>query len=104
MFWPHVIDQPFHFQCVATDLDGRPIAFDMPMIFMDNTLACPVWRPTRTVCATGFRQRRDPCADRADGLPWRRRQARRPFRRQRVALATSTKAGDTLGRDRERHL
>jgi hypothetical protein len=41
MFWPYVNDQPFHFQCAATDLDGRRVVFDLPMIFMDNTLAGP---------------------------------------------------------------
>src|SRR5690606_22602322 len=45
MFWPHVGGQPFRFQCVATDLDGKQIAFDQPMIFMDNTMACPRIQP-----------------------------------------------------------
>ncbi|WP_299848343.1 hypothetical protein [uncultured Roseovarius sp.] len=40
-FWPYINENPFQFQCVATDLDGRRVAFDLPMIFMDNTIACP---------------------------------------------------------------
>ena len=40
-FWPHVGGNPFRFQCAATDLDDRRILFDLPMIFMDNTIACP---------------------------------------------------------------
>ncbi|WP_211332787.1 hypothetical protein [Litoreibacter meonggei] len=40
-FWPHVGDQPFMFQCAATDLDGRRVQFELPMIFMDNSMACP---------------------------------------------------------------
>ena len=40
-FWPYVGQDPFRFQCAATDLDGRRILFDLPMIFMDNTMACP---------------------------------------------------------------
>ena len=40
-FWPYVGGQPFRFQCAATDLDDRRILFDLPMIFMDNTMACP---------------------------------------------------------------
>ena len=33
--------QPFAFQCVAIDLDGRTSQFELPMIFMDNTIASP---------------------------------------------------------------
>jgi len=40
-FWPQVNDEPFRFQCVAIDLDGRRVAFELPMIFMDNTFAAP---------------------------------------------------------------
>jgi|GEM_PF-563395 len=41
LFWPHVNNKPFYFQCMATDLDGRSVLFNLPMIFMDNTLASP---------------------------------------------------------------
>ncbi len=41
MFWPRVLGAPFRFPCAGTDLDGRRVAFDLPLIFMDNTLACP---------------------------------------------------------------
>ena len=40
-FWPHVGGNPFMFQCAATDLDDRRVVFELPMIFMDNTMACP---------------------------------------------------------------
>lgn len=38
MFWPMVAGQPFRFQCVGTDLDGRRIPFDLPMIFVEGGL------------------------------------------------------------------
>ncbi|MCL1983244.1 MAG: hypothetical protein FWG53_09215, partial [Clostridiales bacterium] len=41
MFWPHVGHNPFMFQCAATDLDGRRALFNMPMIFVEGTLARP---------------------------------------------------------------
>lgn len=96
MFWPHVDGQPFRFQCVATDLDGRPVAFDLAMIFMDNTLACPrtfhapsgKLLPAWSEAETNAELARDAYA--AGGA---RRIAQ--LKRQRVALATSLKPGDT---------
>lgn len=96
MFWPHVIDQPFHFQCVATDLDGRPIAFDMPMIFMDNTLACPRLAPDANgVLPPDFVNAEIHAQTALTAYRGGGDKRVVPFRRQRVALATSTKAGDT---------
>ena len=94
MFWPSVGGKPFHFSCVGIDLDGSRIAFDMPMIFIDNMLACPRERRGDTL---------HPQWERAE---WHAAEARVnydsrldlrsiPLRRQRVALAGSMKPGDT---------
>jgi hypothetical protein len=96
MFWPHVGGQPFRFQCLATDLDGRRIAFDLPMIFMDNTLACPrsfnqstrrlkADFPNAEIYADIARRAHDASGDKRVAA----------LRRQRVALAPSIKPGDT---------
>lgn len=96
MFWPHVNGQPFKFQCVATDLDGHRIAFDLPMIFMDNTVACPRTYNTTT-------KKLDPAWSTAESYAGAARDAfaaggikkEADLKLQRVALATSVKAGDT---------
>ena len=45
MFWPSTGDNSnpklFRFKCVAIDLDGQRVLFEMPMIYVDNTLASP---------------------------------------------------------------
>jgi len=91
MFWPHVGGKPFRFQCVATDLDGRRVAFDLPMIFVDNTLVNPRFanntpdygqaEANAQIAATEFAAHSD------------RNTA--PLDLQRVAMAPSAKAGDT---------
>lgn len=96
MFWPHVNGQPFRFQCVATDLDGRKIAFDQPLIFMDNTIACPRTYNTTT-------QKLDPDWATAETYAAMARDAYAAggnkriaeLKQQRVAMAASIKAGDT---------
>jgi hypothetical protein len=96
MFWPHVQGQPFKFQCVATDLDGQRIAFDLPMIFIDNTLACPRTFNPQT-------KKLDPAFTDAETYAGKARSAwdaggskrQADFKLQRVALATSLKPGDT---------
>jgi len=92
MFWPHVGDNPFCFQCVATDLDGRRVFFELPMIFMENTLASP--RDDKGVPDYGAAETNAGIASRSfktkgeiyntAKLNW-----------QRVALALSVKSGDT---------
>ncbi len=90
MFWPHVNGQPFRFQCSATDLDGRTVLFELPMIFMDNTLVNPGPLP-------------GPHFDKAEQnaqaaqMDWEARGNLRvaKLKQQRVALAQSVKAGDT---------
>ena len=52
MFWPYVNGQPFKFQCVGVDLDGRNVAFDLPMIFIDNSKLArdsQILRPTSSI-------------------------------------------------------
>lgn len=93
MFWPYVNGQPFAFQCAATDLDGRSVTFELPMIFMDNTLVNP--GPLNTAPNYGTAETHAMAA----GTEWNttKRQALRTagFKQQRVALAQSVKAGDT---------
>ncbi|MBW4709949.1 hypothetical protein KX928_19370 [Roseobacter sp. YSTF-M11] len=94
-FWPSVLDEPFKFQCVGTDLDGRRVAFEIPMIFMDNTFATPF-----KLMPNGAR---GPDYDLAEVHAMRAveefgtRDTRKtvPIKRQRVALASSLKSGDT---------
>ncbi|WP_334223939.1 hypothetical protein [Thiosocius teredinicola] len=85
LFWPHVADQAFRFQCTATDLDGRTVAFDMPMIFIENTLAAPGDFPSADFNMSQAQ------------AEYRNKTSFNtvPFKGQRVALAASNKAGDT---------
>ncbi len=91
MFWPHVNGEPFRFQCAATDLDGRTVHFELPMIFIDNTLVNP--GPLST--APNYNK----AADNAQiaKTDWEARGDLRvaKLKQQRVALAQSVKAGDT---------
>jgi len=94
MFWPCVGAQPFAFRCVGTDIDGRRVQFELPMIFMDNSLACPRLPSlapdfdtarTHALAAQAEWQANGPRAGRRTAA----------FKRQRVAMALSLKAGDT---------
>lgn len=89
LFWPTLPGQaePFQFQYEAIDLDGKAIRFGLGGIFIDNTLANP---------AGGV----DPLPffvqARNDWLsPARPSRRTAQLNRQRVALAPSTKPGDT---------
>nr|OAP90220.1 hypothetical protein A4U53_30320 [Rhizobium leguminosarum] len=96
MFWPNVNGQPFKFQFVATDLDGRRVAFDLPMIFMDNILACrrdldpisnklvPDFATVETYADVAAKEYANAGTKHTADLNL-----------QRVAMATSVKAGDT---------
>lgn len=97
MFWPQVGGKPFRFQCAGTDLDGRRVLFDLPMIFVDNTLAAP----RKQNPATG---KLDPIYADAEKEALIAANAYRtappdynsaPLDWQRVALAPSLKSGDT---------
>jgi hypothetical protein len=96
MFWPHVNGLPFRFDCVGTDLDGRRVAFDLPMIFMDNMIACPRQYNQSTkklmpafglaeINAGKAKTAFDSAQDKHDAF----------LNLQSVALAASGKAGDT---------
>ena len=96
MFWPFVNGEPFRFQCAVTDLDGRRSLFDLPMIFIDNTRACPRDYNNGTGLlepdfSTAFASATSAAADFAAQTS--RNHA--DFDGQRVALAPPTKPGDT---------
>ena len=101
MFWPCVGNQPFKFRCVGTDIDGRRVQFDLPMIFMDNTMASPRHRPK--LQPKGALVPDYPAAEanaKAAADEWEKNASRADRRmaqlkRQRIALAPTMKAGDT---------
>ncbi len=97
LFWPCVGLQPFAFRCVATDIDGKRVQFEMPMIFMDNSLACPRKMSGGKLVPDFAAAETNALAARSEWLANGARAGRRnvPFKRQRVALAPSLKAGDT---------
>jgi hypothetical protein len=84
MFWPCVNGAPYRFQYSATDLDGRTVQFDLPIIFIDNTLL-PDMATAEKMAAKAQTAWQAANVD--------RRQA--TFKQQRVAFAQSVKAGDT---------
>ncbi len=100
LFWPLVGGQPFRFRMSATDIDGRNIEFDLPMIFMSNGLASP-----RTRVGSGSNTRLVPdyvgAAKAASTArdewtaPQNADRTAADMKRQRVAMAPSAKAGDT---------
>jgi hypothetical protein len=94
LFWPCVGTQPFGFRCVATDIDGRRAQFDLPMIFMDNSKACP---RTPQLAPDYAAAEANAALARTEWLAGGARAGRRlaQFKRQRIALAPSLKAGDT---------
>lgn len=94
LFWPCVGGQPFAFRCVGTDIDGRRVQFELPMIFMDNSLACP---RLPSLAPDYDKARLNALAAQGEWLANGPRAGRRTaqFKRQRVALAPSLKAGDT---------
>jgi hypothetical protein len=98
MFWPSVNGAPFKFRCVGTDIDGSRLQFELPMIFMDNSLASPRKRQGKRLVADFDTAEVHASAataewlSRSDGGVLRRTA---DFKRQRLALAPSVKAGDT---------
>lgn len=108
LFWPCVGNAPFAFRCVGTDIDGRQVQFELPLIFMDNSYASPRYLSggklhplyADKVVNGGLRKGAETFAhlattewmQRQDGGHLRREAA---LKRQRVALAPSIKAGDT---------
>lgn len=97
LFWPCVGGEAFAFRCVATDIDGRASQFELPMIFMDNTMASPRDLVGGKLVPAFPAAETNAQAAQAEWLANGPRADRRiaMFKRQRVALATSLKAGDT---------
>ena len=97
MFWPHVGGKPFRFQCAATDLDGRRVVFDLPMIFIDNTLAAPMTQDRTTKKLKPLFTPAEWAAKGAADIYSAASSAYNtaPLDWQHVALAPSLKSGDT---------
>ncbi len=96
MFWPYVNGAPFRFPCVGTDLDGRRIAFDLPMIFMDNTIACPrTFNTTTRKLEPKFSVAEAKARLAAERYAAESLRNNAGFDGQRLALAPPMKSGDT---------
>ncbi len=119
LFWPAVgpgnTPSPFKFRMSATDLDGRHVEFELPLIFMSNSLASPRTRsgkklvPLYTGAAAGppalvgaaeaARMALDDwnATQTPDGIatPNANDRTVAAMKRQRIAMAPSAKAGDT---------
>lgn len=98
MFWPCVGGQPFAFRCVGTDIDGRKVSFELPMIFMDNSTASPRFRakPTDKVLTPDYATAELHAAQAAKAWQAHPARTRAALKGQRLALAPSLKPGDTL--------
>jgi hypothetical protein len=94
LFWPTVNGAPFKFQCVGTDLENKRVAFDLPMIFIDNTLAAP-FDAVGTQRKPSFARAHHYAAVAADEFRTRGNRKTAAIKLQRVALAASSKPGDT---------
>ncbi|MGB5560263.1 MAG: hypothetical protein WBN04_19895 [Paracoccaceae bacterium] len=94
-FWPQVLGEPFKFQCVGTDLDGRRVAFELPMIFMDNTFAAPFSKNPAGKRGPNFLAAEINAKRAVDEFAASGSRRTAQIKRQRVALAGSLKSGDT---------
>jgi len=98
MFYPHIGNPavPFRFRCAATDLDGRNLEFELPMIFIDNMLAAVprqqagVLEIDYAASKVNFDKARTEWRS-----PARRSLREADFRMQKLALAPSINPGDT---------
>ena len=91
MFWPCVVENaPFRFRFVGTDLDGKNVAFEMPGIFIDNSLANPSSDGDRSDAEANYEKVQNDWYA-ANNDEWRKATTRR----QRVCMAPSQKPGDT---------
>lgn len=119
LFWPAVgpgsTPPLFKFRMSATDLDGRNVEFELPLIFMSNMLASPRTRSGKKLVPlyTGAAAGPPPLVGAAeaaqmamaswvatqtpDGIaaPNATDRTAAPMKRQRIAMAPSAKAGDT---------
>jgi len=100
MFWPCVAGEPYRFDCVGEDLEGRQVRFSLPMIFMTNSLASP--RSGRTLAPdynraeNAAQQAAAEWLSRADTVNQRPVPRRRAaLAGQQVAFAPSLQPGDT---------
>jgi hypothetical protein len=94
MFWPAVGGKVFPFQCVGIDLDGNRVAFEMPMIFLDNAKGCPRLLQNKKLVPDWANAAKYAGEARAE---FQSRLDRRQVaaRKQRLALAPSARPGDT---------
>lgn len=102
MFWPCVTGQPFRFDCVGEDLEGRQVSFSIPLIFVTNSLASP-----RTDIPSGFKPDVPAARDAAQqaAIEWLTRndtvgtrtvpRRRAPMSGQQLAFAPAHQTGDT---------
>ncbi len=96
LFWPCVGGSPFKFEVAATDIDGRSVQFELPMIFMDNTLASPRnLQGDKLVADFDLAETNAQTAHEAWTDPSRAGRRVAELKQQRIALAPSVKAGDT---------
>jgi len=105
LFWPATgsgnTPTPFRFRMAATDLDGRNIEFDLPLIFMSNSLASPRKRSGKKLLPMyGAADAQPGLADATSNAQmalqgWNAKQPVADMKRQRIAMALSAKAGDT---------
>lgn len=91
LFWPCVGLHAFPFRCVGTDVDGRQVEFELPLLFMSNSWASPRTPQNKPdyVKAQGYAE--------IAANEWNHRSDRHRanLRGQKLALAPSLKAGDT---------
>ena len=88
--------QPFRFQCVGTDLDGRRVAFELPLIFMDNTRACPrTYNSITQTLSPDFGTAENAAETAAQQFNAAMDKNTAPMKLQQVALAGSMTSGDT---------
>lgn len=98
MFYPHIGSPavPFRFRCAATDLDGRNVEFELPMIFIDNMLAAvPKQQAGRLEIDYDASKVNFDKARTEWRSPARRSLREADLRLQKVALAASVNPGDT---------
>ncbi|WP_447920790.1 hypothetical protein [Achromobacter aegrifaciens] len=96
LFWPCIETIPFRFACSATDIDGRNVQFDLPMIFMDGGRASPrtlsgQWLTPDYPLAEPFAKKTRDAWLKPELSD--RRTAK--LKQQRVTLASPLKPGDT---------
>ena len=98
MFYPHIGNPavPFRFRCAATDIDGRNVEFELPMIFIDNMLAAKSKLQGNAIVIDYDASKVNFDMARTEWrTPGRRSLREADLRLQKVALAASVNPGDT---------